>query len=73
MPDIGAAPAFMQAIHAKLLDVGEGRIADIDPAGIDMQVLSAAVNTLDKLDSVTAHDLARDANDRMAAAVLAKT
>jgi predicted TIM-barrel fold metal-dependent hydrolase len=72
MPNIGAAPAFMQAINAKLLDVGEGRIADMDAAGIDMQVLSVAVNTLDKLDSVTANDLARDANDRMAAAVRAR-
>ena len=61
----------MQAISAKLLDVGEGRIADMDAAGIDMQVLSVAANTVDKLDSATANALARDANDRMAAAVRA--
>jgi predicted TIM-barrel fold metal-dependent hydrolase len=77
-PDIAKAapmamssPAFMQAIQAKLLDLGEGRIADMDEAGIDLQVLSVAANTLDKLDSAVANDLARDANDRMAAAVRA--
>jgi uncharacterized protein len=77
-PDIAKAapmamssPAFMQAIQAKLLDMGEGRIADMDAAGIDMQVLSVAANTVDKLDAATANDLARDANDRMAEAVRA--
>src|SRR5580658_9986889 len=71
MPMSGASPAFMQAMNAKLLDVGEGRIADMDAAGIDMQVLSVAADTGDKLDSATANALARDANDRMAAAVRA--
>jgi predicted TIM-barrel fold metal-dependent hydrolase len=67
----GAYPAFLQSIGSKLLDVGEGRIADMDAAGIDMQVLSVSANTLDKLDSATANALARDANDQMAAAVRA--
>src|SRR5271168_144946 len=67
----GAYPAFLQSIGSKLLDVGEGRIADMDAAGIDMQVLSVSANTLDKLDSASANALARDANDRMAAAVRA--
>jgi predicted TIM-barrel fold metal-dependent hydrolase len=67
----GAIPAFLQAISAKLLDVGEVRIADMDAAGIDMQVLSVSANTVDKLDSTTANALSRDANDRMAAAVRA--
>jgi hypothetical protein len=77
-PDIAkAAPmalssvAFLQAIQAKLLDMGEGRIADMDAAGITMQVLSVAANTVDKLDAAMANELARDANDRMAAAVRA--
>ncbi len=65
------APAFLQSIQAKLLDMGEGRIADMDAAGIDMQVLSVAANSVDKLDAATAEDLARDANDRMADAVRA--
>ncbi len=77
-PDIiKAAPmamsslAFMQSIQGKLLDMGEGRIADMDAAGIDMQVLSVVANSVDKLEAATANDLARDANDQMAAAVRA--
>jgi predicted TIM-barrel fold metal-dependent hydrolase len=65
----GAAPAYMQSINAKLLDMGDGRIADMDAAGITMQVLSVAANTVDKLEASIANALARDANDRMAAAV----
>jgi uncharacterized protein len=70
-PMSGGSPTFMQAINAKLLDVGEGRIADMDAAGIDMQVLSVSANTMDKLDAATANTLAHDANDWMAAAVRA--
>ena len=65
----GVTPAWMQAINSKLLDVGEGRIADMDAAGIDLQVLSVAANTVDKLDAASANALTRDANDCMAAAV----
>ncbi len=64
-----SSPAFMQAILPKLLDMGAGRIADMDAAGIDLQVLSVAANNVDKLDADTANALARDANDRMAEAV----
>src|SRR6201988_3383487 len=71
MPATGASAAFMQTMNAKLLDVGDGRIADMDAAGIDMQVLSVSANTVDKLDSDAANAVARDANDRMAAAVQA--
>jgi predicted TIM-barrel fold metal-dependent hydrolase len=67
----GVAPAFMQSMNARLLDVAEGRIADMDAAGIDMQVLSIAANTVYKLDAATANALVCDANDRMAAAVRA--
>ncbi len=63
------ASAFLRTLRAKLLDLGEGRIADMDAAGIDMQVLSLAGGDLDRLDSATATALARDANDAMAAAV----
>src|SRR5579872_1215761 len=68
MPATGASAAFMQAMNAKLLDLGEWRIADMDAAGIDMQVLSVSANTVDKLDPDAARGVVRDANDRMAAA-----
>ncbi len=71
MPETGASAVFMQAINAKLLDVGEGRIADMDAAGIDMQVLSVSAIHVDMLDSSAANAIARDTNDRMAAAVRA--
>jgi predicted TIM-barrel fold metal-dependent hydrolase len=71
MPTGGASLGFMEAMSAKLLDMGEGRIADMDASGIDMQVLSVSANTVDQLDAATAQSLARDANDRMAAAVRA--
>ncbi len=78
-PDIAAAarmpgtPAsdYLRSLGAKLLDVGDGRIADMDAAGIDLQVLSLSANTVDRLDSDAANALVRDANDRMAAAVQA--
>jgi hypothetical protein len=67
----GGVPPFMQALRPKLLDIGAGRIADMDAAGIDLQVLSVSANTVDRLDAGTAQALARDANDRMAEAVRA--
>jgi predicted TIM-barrel fold metal-dependent hydrolase len=62
---------FMRAWHEKLVDIGEGRIADMDAAGIDMQVLSLTDSSLDKLEPTTATALARDTNDKLAAAVRA--
>jgi uncharacterized protein len=63
--------AYFRTIRAKLLDLGEARIADMDAAGIDMQVLSLAAGDMDRLDAPTAIALARDANDALAAAVQA--
>jgi predicted TIM-barrel fold metal-dependent hydrolase len=60
---------FVKAVESKLLDLGQGRIADMDAAGIDMQVLSLTWAGLDRLDGATATGLAHDANDRLAAAV----
>ncbi len=60
---------FLKAVEEKLLDLGKIRIADMDAAGIDLQIMSLTNAGLDKLDSPTATALARDANDRLADAV----
>ena len=62
---------FVQAVESKLLDLGQGRIAEMDAAGIDVQVLSLTGNGMDMLDGPTATALARDANDKLDAAVRA--
>jgi uncharacterized protein len=61
----------MEALRARLLDLGERRLADMDAAGIDMQVLSLAGGGMDLLDPSIATDLARAINDRLADAVRA--
>ena len=66
-----SAPPRMAQLHPKLLDLGAGRIADMDEASIDFQVLSLAALGFDALDATTATPLARDVNDELAAAVSA--
>src|ERR1035437_4088361 len=41
-------------LQSKLLDIGAGRIADMDKSGIDLQVLSLAAMGFDALDADTA-------------------
>jgi predicted TIM-barrel fold metal-dependent hydrolase len=53
------------------LDVGDGRIADMDASGIDLQVLSLSSAGLDKLDAATATALVYEINNRLADAVSA--
>ena len=65
----GSRSGFVEVVRGKLLDVGEGRIADMDADGIDVQVLSLVNSGMDKLDSATATPLVRNANDQLAAAV----
>jgi hypothetical protein len=59
------------ALEAKLTDIGAGRIAEMDAAGIDMQVLSTAQPGLEHLDAARAVAVARAFNDGVAAAVAA--
>jgi len=59
-------------VLGQLLDIGAGRVADMDAAGIDMQVLSLAVCGLEDLEPAAATALAHNANDELAAAVAAR-
>jgi uncharacterized protein len=62
----------LRAFHAKQLDLGAGRIADMDANGIDFQVLSLGdALRLNDLAADTATDLVRDVNDEAAAAMRA--
>jgi hypothetical protein len=53
----------------QLCDLGDRRIADMDAAGIDVQVLSLAAPGVDQLDAAEAIEMARDINDILADAV----
>ena len=54
-----------------LLDVGARRLAGMDAAGVDVQLLSLVSPGVQTFAAATALALARDANDRLAAAVRA--
>jgi predicted TIM-barrel fold metal-dependent hydrolase len=62
-------PPWLAQLQPKLQDLGAGRIAAMDEAGIDVQVLSLAAIGFDALDASTATPLARDINDELAASV----
>lgn len=52
-------------LQTELDDVGEGRIATMDAAGIDMQILSHAPPGPQHLDAATAVRVSKSANDRL--------
>src|SRR5271156_6730609 len=56
-------------IFEQLADIGDKRIADMDAAGIDMQVLSLTSPGCEQLEAAEAQALATEANDVLAAAV----
>jgi predicted TIM-barrel fold metal-dependent hydrolase len=56
-------------IVAQLRDVGEGRIAEMDAAGIDLQVLSLNSPGIEQADAAEQVAVARESNDFLAEAV----
>jgi uncharacterized protein len=54
---------------AGIYDLGEGRIAAMDDAGIDVAILSYAPPSAERLEPSLARELTRQANDTLAAAV----
>jgi len=65
--DATTAPRIVE----RLDDLGALRLKEMDEAGIDIQVLSHANPSLQKLDAATAVPMARRVNDRLHAAVQA--
>jgi len=56
-------------IIAQLADISDARVAEMDAAGLDMQVLSLNAPGVEQADPEEAIAVARDANDLLAAAV----
>src|SRR5690242_3939849 len=59
------------ALETRLMDLGEGRIAEMDAQGIDVQVLSMVQPGLEHREARHAIPVARAFNDRVAQAVAA--
>jgi len=66
----GAPPGFARIVE-QLIDVDEGRIREMDQAGIDVQVLSLFSPGVEQMDVNTAVDIAKDSNDFIVNAIQA--
>ncbi len=64
-------PSGLQAMKDKLLDLGAGRLAAMDEAEIDVQVLSLAALGVNKLPAAQQTAVLRGVHDELAAAVAA--
>ena len=65
----GAEGTRSKDLLARLYDLGEIRIREMDEAGIDMQLLSHGAPSGQKLPEDIAVDLCRGVNDRLAKAI----
>jgi len=65
---LGNSPAA-RGVHAQLVDLDQGRIADMDACGIDLALLSITSPGVQVFDAVTASALSTHANDVLADAV----
>ncbi|HEX4213789.1 MAG TPA: amidohydrolase family protein [Candidatus Dormibacteraeota bacterium] len=73
-----ASPAFIEGpgraaarpgLVESLLDVGDGRIEEMDAAGVDVQVLSLAAPGVEQMEAGESVAMARETNDYLAEAV----
>ena len=58
-----------EGLMRDLCDIGQGRIAQMDTARIDMQVVSLTAPGVEQLEAAEAAALARDTNDALAEAI----
>ncbi len=58
-------------LHARLLDIGPGRIAHMDEVGVDVQILSMTSPGVQVFEPALATRLAAESNDALAAAIRA--
>lgn len=68
-PGLAAPPYVVTDTIQALTDLGEGRIAAMDAAGVDVQVLSHWSPGVQPFDPGQANELARLVNDRLAEAI----
>ena len=70
----GGAPPLVSTMYARLgarlNDLGELRLKEMDAAGIDIQVISHAPSVIQQLEAASAIDLATATNNRLHQAVL---
>jgi uncharacterized protein len=67
----GSNRALAGELQAKLADLGETRLKDMDAGGIDLQVISHTVPGIDSFPPDEGIRLTRQANDQLAAAIAA--
>ena len=65
----GVSLKLVEGIGDKLLDLGEGRLKDMDANGVDVQVLSLTAPGLEQFDGSIATELAKKTNEHLAGAI----